>query len=214
MPFPSKPPDVIAGLDRLGIARAIFVGTSRGALIIHVLAAMAPDRIAGAVLNDAGPRIERAGLELIRDTVGRSRRFSGWTEAEEHIAGLYSERFPALSRADLDRMTRATHVERDGVVVSDCDPKLLEAVGTLDLSAELPELWEQFARLRTVPVMAIRGGRSKLFAAETLERMAREHAGLEAVTIEGQAHAPFLETAGLPQRIWDFAQRADPPPKG
>ena len=206
---PVEAKDVIAGLDHLGISRAIFVGTSRGALIVHILAAMALDRIAGAVLNDAGPRIEIAGLELIRDTVGRPKRFASWAEAEEHVAGLYGDGFPALSRADFDRMTHATHVERDGAIVADCDPKLLEAVGQLDLSTDLPELWEQFALLRDVPVMAIRGGNSQLFAATTLGRMGHEHPGLEAITVEGQAHAPFLESAGLPQRIADFAGRLD-----
>lgn len=206
---PIEAADIVAGLDHLAISRAIFVGTSRGALIVHVLAAMAGDRIAGAVLNDAGPRIEKAGLELIRDTVGKPKRFANWPEAEEHVAGLYGAGFPALSRADFDRMTRAIHVERGGVVVPDCDPRLLDTVGALDLSADLPEFWEQFALLRPVPVMAIRGGNSRLFASTTLERMSREHPGLEAITVDGQAHAPLLETSGLPQRIADFARRVD-----
>ena len=209
---PVEAADVIAGLDHLGISRAIIVGTSRGALIVHILAAMALDRIAGAVLNDAGPRIEVAGLELIRDTVGRPKRFASWAEAEEHVTGLYRDGFPALSRADFARMTHAIHVEQDGAIVADCDPKLLEAVGRLDLSATLPELWEQFALLKDVPVMAIRGGNSQLFAATTLDRMGREHPGLESMTVDGQAHAPFLETAGLPNRIADFAKRVDQGP--
>ena len=206
---PIEAADVVAGLDHLGVAHAIFVGTSRGALIVHVLATIAKSRIAGAVLNDAGPRIEKAGLRLIRDTVGKPERHASWAEAERHVARLCSEGFPALSRVDFDRMTHAIHVEQEGAIVADCDPKLLEAVAGMDLSVELPELWEQFALLADVPLLAIRGSNSQLFAATTLARMAREHPDLEAVTIEGQAHAPFLETAGLPQRVADFANRVD-----
>ncbi len=206
---PVEASDIVAGLDHLGIAQAIFVGTSRGALIVHVLAAMANERIAGTVLNDAGPRIETAGLELIRDTVGKPKRFASWAQAEDHVASLYRDDFPALSHVDFDRMTRANHVEQDGVIVADCDPKLLEAVGQLNLSGDLPELWEQFALLKAVPIVTIRGGNSQLFAAATLERMAREHPSFEAITIEGQSHAPFLETGNIPQRIAQFAKRVD-----
>ncbi|WAP69902.1 alpha/beta fold hydrolase [Jiella pelagia] len=60
---PAEAVDTLAGLDHLGISRAVFVGTSRGALVIHLIAAMRLPAIAGAVFNDAGPRLEIEGLE-------------------------------------------------------------------------------------------------------------------------------------------------------
>ena len=46
--------DVTALLDEAGIPRFVAVGTSLGGLMTLVLAATAPQRIAGAVLNDVG----------------------------------------------------------------------------------------------------------------------------------------------------------------
>jgi hypothetical protein len=39
--------------------------------------------------------------------------------------------------------------------------------------------------------------------------MARRHPDCQAVTVEGQGHAPMLETGALPQIISDFISRAD-----
>src|SRR5690606_9832080 len=43
--------DVLALMDKLEIAKAVFIGTSMGGLITMVLATVAPDRIAASVLN-------------------------------------------------------------------------------------------------------------------------------------------------------------------
>ena len=50
--------DVIELLDQLAIPQAIFVGTSLGGLVTMTIAAMAPQRIAAAILNDVGPDLE------------------------------------------------------------------------------------------------------------------------------------------------------------
>ena len=207
--IPVEAADILAGLDHLGIERAIFVGTSRGALIVHVLALTALRRIAGAVLNDAGPRLEVDGLRLIRDTVGRRARFTSWAEAADDLEARHAKTFSALGRPDFERMARATHVERGGGIVADCDPALIEAIGTLDLDKELPELWDAYERLKVVPVLTIRGANSMLLAASTLDRMSRDHPRFAALTVAGQGHAPFLETAGLPERIAAFADTID-----
>ena len=39
--------------------------------------------------------------------------------------------------------------------------------------------------------------------------MARRHPDCEVVTVDGQGHAPMLETGALPQIIRDFISRAE-----
>src|SRR5579864_9020247 len=57
--------DVNHLLDAAGIERYIAVGTSLGGLMTMILAMNAPERIAGAVLNDIGPVLEPEGLARI-----------------------------------------------------------------------------------------------------------------------------------------------------
>ena len=58
-------------LDQLGIADAVFVGTSLGGLCTMLLAASDDERIAGALLNDIGPVIDQAGIDRIGGYVGQ-----------------------------------------------------------------------------------------------------------------------------------------------
>src|SRR5690606_30383098 len=81
--------DVITVCAALGIEHAIFVGTSRGGLILHVLAAIRPDLIAAAVLNDIGPEIESAGLKEIRDYLGRSGTHGSFEDAADTLARIH-----------------------------------------------------------------------------------------------------------------------------
>ena len=67
------PQDVIELLDQLVIPQAIFVGTSLGGLVTMTIAAMDPQRIAAAILNDIGPEIDDAGLDRIKTYVGTRR---------------------------------------------------------------------------------------------------------------------------------------------
>jgi len=49
----------------------------------------------------------------------------------------------------------------------------------------------------------------KLFSVATLGAMQKRHLGMEEITVEGQGHAPFLETGDLPQRIAAFLDQAE-----
>lgn len=200
--------DVMAGLAALAIDRAAFIGTSRGGLIIHVLAAMRPALIAAAVLNDIGPRIEAEGLRLIRNYLADAPRPASFAEAVALQKTANGDAFSALTETDWDRMVRAVHVQEQEPPVPAYDPALLRTLEGVDLDQPLPELWPQFSALASVPVMAIRGRNSRLLSASTLTEMQVLHPGLVAVTVDGQGHAPLLETGDLPERIAGFLAAA------
>ncbi|MGX5849867.1 alpha/beta fold hydrolase [Mesorhizobium sp. PL10] len=201
--------DILAGLAALDIADAAFIGTSRGGLIIHVLGTLRPTVLKAIVLNDIGPVIEAAGLAHIRTYLDPSPRPKSRTEAMEAQSSAHGGDFSALTAADWDRMVSALYRETDQGLVPDFDPKLVETLAGLDLSKPLTGLWPQFDSLMAIPLLAIRGANSKLLSVETFEEMGKRHPGMEAITVEGQGHAPFLETGKLPSAIAAFLDKAE-----
>lgn len=201
--------DILVGLGTLGISRALFIGTSRGGLILHVLAAVKPDVLAAVVLNDIGPVVEIAGLQNIKDYLSKAPRPTSIAEAVTVQKAAHGQAFPALSDADWERMVRAIYKEDGGQLIPDFDPALLTAFSQLDLSKPVPDLWPQFAAFANIPMLAIRGENSPLLSAATLSEMANRHSNFEAITVQGQGHAPFLETGDLPVRIAAFFDRVD-----
>ena len=201
--------DILAGLTALDIAHGAFVGTSRGGLIVMVLAAMRPTALKAVVLNDIGPVADGAGLAQIRSYLERAPKPKSMGDAVAIQRTANGQAFPALTDADWERLVRAIYREEKGGVVADFDPALLNTLKGIDLSKPLPTMWPQFMGLAKVPVLAIRGENSKLLSAETLREMGSRHPRMETVTVKGQGHAPLLETAGLPDRIAAFLAKAD-----
>ncbi|MER9724941.1 MULTISPECIES: alpha/beta hydrolase [unclassified Mesorhizobium] len=202
--------DVLAGLAALNVEEAAFIGTSRGGLIIHVLGALRPAALKAIVLNDIGPVIEAAGLAYIQTYLDPAPKPKSRAEAIDAQRVAHGADFPALTAADWERMVSALYRETDeGLLLPDFDTQLVETVAGLDLSKPLPDLWPQFEALAAIPLLAIRGANSKLLSADTLDEMQKRHSGMEAITVEGQGHAPFLETGNLPGAIAAFLDGAE-----
>jgi pimeloyl-ACP methyl ester carboxylesterase len=201
--------DILAGLAALGIEEAAFIGTSRGGLIIHVLGVMRPAVLRAIVLNDIGPVLEAGGLAHIRSYLERAPKPKTQAEAVGAQRGAHGSDFPDLTEADWERMVAALYRETDEGLLPDFDRKLVETLAGLDLTQKLPDMWPQFEALTAIPLLAIHGANSKLLSAETFEQMRNRHPCVETITVEGQGHAPFLDTGGLPGAIAAFLDRAE-----
>jgi pimeloyl-ACP methyl ester carboxylesterase len=201
--------DIIAGLAALGITQGVFIGTSRGGLIIHILAVTQPSLLKAAVLNDVGPALEAEGLAHIRTYLENAPRPASFAEAAALQRAVHGADFPVLRQPDWDRMARALYRLEDGRPVADFDPQLLNTLQDFVPNRPLPELWPQFETMAGIPLFAIRGANSKLLSASTLAEMARRHPDCQTFTVEDQGHPPFLETASLPDLIRDFIARAE-----
>jgi pimeloyl-ACP methyl ester carboxylesterase len=201
--------DVLAGLAALNIEEAAFIGTSRGGLIIHVLGMMRPAVLKTIVFNDIGPVIEAAGLAHIQSYLERDPTPKTRVQATAAQRGVHGKDFSALAGADWDRMVWALYRETDGGLVPDFDPHLVDTVASLDLTQPLPDLWPQFEALAAIPLLAIRGANSRLLSIDTLQQMREHHSMMETITVEGQGHAPFLDTGSLPNHIAAFLDRAE-----
>jgi pimeloyl-ACP methyl ester carboxylesterase len=195
--------DVLAGLIALGIGHAHFIGTSRGGLIIHLLAGMRPGAMASVTLNDVGPVVGGAGMAQIKLGLNSVPKLSTWAEAERYVSQVNAKAFPALKADDFARMARAIFVEdkKAGTIKPDYDPALLNTLKSFDFDTPLPTLWPQFAGLKSHSLLVLRGENSQLLTAETLEAMHKVAAKMISHTVAGQGHVPLLETSDVPKRL-------------
>ncbi|WP_017959754.1 alpha/beta fold hydrolase [Rhizobium leguminosarum] len=198
--------DVLAACATFGIERAIFVGTSRGGLILHLIAATRPDLLEAVILNDIGPVLEAEGLMLIRDYLNSGRNPADWSEAAYILNENHGASFAALAEEDWREMALALYRDIGGRPVADFDPAIAEALKSIDFSQPLPDLWGQFESLSRLPLMLIRGENTSLLSQETAGEMARRHSRLILHTAEGQGHAPLLHLGNIPATIRAFLE--------
>ncbi|MBX3581376.1 MAG: alpha/beta hydrolase [Rhizobiaceae bacterium] len=201
--------DVLAGLIATGVEKAHFIGTSRGGLIIHRIGVVRPTVFKSIVLNDIGPVIEGEGLAQIRSYLERSPKPSDMADAVAIQKAAHGAAFPTLTDEDWKRFANAIYRDQKGRPVADFDPALLKVLKDFDLDKPIPAIWHLFEALRGFPLLILRGGNSKLLSAATLAEMAHRHPDCLAVTVEGQGHAPLLETGELPQMLAGFFDRAE-----
>ena len=116
--------DVLSVLTALGIARAAFIGTSRGGILSMLLASARPTAIAGCVLNDIGPVIEAKGLMRIKSYVGRLPRPASFHEAADILRRLFGSQFPRWDDDDWVAFARRTFKEAGRRIVPDYDVRL------------------------------------------------------------------------------------------
>ncbi len=197
--------DVLTGLTALGIEHAAFIGTSRGGLLIHVLAAMRPTVMRAVVLNDIGPVIELDGLFQIRGYLGQAPALTSWDEAATVQKALHGKAFPALSDEDWMRHARAIYrQDAKSKIVPDYDPRIAQTLAGLKADAQLPPLWAQFDGLKHLPMMILRGENTRLLSQKTFDEMLARHPGCVGLTVPGQGHSPMLDTGTLPVQIVKF----------
>lgn len=204
--------DVLKLMDALDIARAVFIGTSMGGLIMMVLATMAPERIAASVLNDVGPKLNTSGLSRIASYVGRAKPVATWAEAAEAVravnGGAYPER---LDDEDfwLTFARRTFRQREDGLLEADYDPHIALAFADFDEDAPPPDLSPLFAALAKNPVLSVRGAISDLFGEDTVELMRSLKPDLQSVTVANIGHAPVLDEPEAWDAVLDFLARVE-----
>ena len=183
--------DVQQLLDHLGIAQAVFVGTSLGGLVTMIIAALAPQRIVATILNDVGPDVDPDGITRILSYVGKDVRFADWDEAARTIAGNYGSSFDRYTHEDWVKMAKRNCREENGEIRFDYDMAIAEPFKSAGPTPEV-DLWPLFTALGQKPLLVVRGERSDLLTAETAARMQQIAPGMKLATVAGVGHAPEL----------------------
>ena len=191
--LPAYAADLTKLLDQLGIADAVFVGTSLGGLMTMFLAATHEERIAGALINDIGPDVDRAGLEFIARFLGKDKRYASWDAVAADVADRNRDSFPGWDEAAWLRLAKRIAREDKGEIRFDYDMRLVDNFN-IALDSPVVDAWPLLEGLRGKPVAILRGALSNLFSQETATRMLAE-LGPEAelVTVPGVGHPPTLD---------------------
>jgi pimeloyl-ACP methyl ester carboxylesterase len=200
--------DVIGMLDELGIAQAIFVGTSLGGLVTMVIAATAPQRIRASILNDVGPDVDPAGIERILTYVGKDIKFESWDAAAEAIAANYGASFERFTHDDWVRMAKRNCREDNGEIRFDYDMAIAEPFRTAGPTPQV-DLWPLFQALGQKPLLVVRGAKSDLLTAETAARMQFAAPRMKLALVPGVGHAPELNEPEAVEAIDEFLAHLD-----
>ncbi|WP_324808830.1 alpha/beta hydrolase [Sphingomonas sp. LY29] len=185
--------DVLKLLDQLGIADAVFIGTSLGGLVTMVIAASDQERIAGAMLNDIGPEVMSEGIDRISGYVGMDTQYADWADATRQLAERNRDKFPNWSDAEWERFVRRVcREDENGKVRFDYDMRIAD---NFRIAVEQParDTWSYYKALDGRPVLILRGALTDLLDAEVAERMTREIDDAELVTVPDVGHTPNLE---------------------
>ncbi len=200
--------DMFRLIDHMKLNNIILVGTSMGGLMAMVMAAMKPHLFRGIVLNDVGPEIDPAGLERIKQYVGKGRPVGSWEEAAKRVRQINALAFPDYTQEDWMKFARRSYkLDTNGRPIPAYDNAIALpfAAPTSKLHVlkarvlaflkrlVFGDLWRLFGRLGNIPILSIRGELSDILSAETQQKMAARHPQFFPVTIPNRGHAPMLD---------------------
>lgn len=186
--------------------RVVVIGTSLGGILAASMAVAMPCALAGAVLNDIGPVVERAGISRIIGYIRDERPQPDWEAAARYLR----DTLPFLPADDWDgwlELARGTYREcGDGLLRFDWDPALVKPL--LGTRGDVGELWPLFRALGDRPKLAVRGELSDVLSARTFEQMAERMPGLVRITVPGVGHVPGLKDSATREAIGALLARA------
>ena len=186
--------DVMALLAQEGVERFVAVGTSMGGIMTMLIAQFAPDRIAGAVINDIGPVVDPQGIETIRGYLGKGGSFPTWMHAARSLEDVHGGSHPGFDTNDWIAMAkRSMTLCSNGRIAFDYDMKIADPFNDADENAVPPDLWPGFEALASRPLLLVRGALSTILSAATLAEMQARAPHADVVTVPAAGHAPTLD---------------------
>lgn len=186
--------DVERLLTDLALKKFVAVGTSMGGIMTMIMAPTHRDRLAGVLLNDIGPTIEKEGLDRIKGYVGTGGSHQTWVHAARALAEGQASNYPDYKLDDwLAMAKRLYRLNSSGRIVLDYDMRIAEPFKVPGNEAGV-DMWPVMAAFKDIPTLILRGALSDLMSDATGQRMVRDIGGsAEFVTISRVGHTPTLD---------------------
>lgn len=186
--------DMAALLASIGAGKAVFVGTSLGGLVAMALAAAHPATVGGAVLNDVGPKVAKAGLARIRGYVGKPVAVDTWDAAADYARRINGIALPHYGDEDWRVVARRMFRDEGGRPVLDYDPAVFSPPNRFLVRLMQPLLWAAFRKLaKAGPLLLVHGETTDVIDAGTISRMRGMAPHMRTAAVPGVGHAPMLD---------------------
>jgi len=199
--------DILSLMEELAIPRAVFIGTSMGGIVTMTLAALRPNAVAAAILNDVGPAIAPEGIARILAYTGKDPAVRSWDDAVAYVRRTNSAAFPQFDTSDWQGFAERTFRDRGQGPELDYDPAIATPLRPPSRLTKLAA-WLLFRRLaRGRPTLLIRGALSDIVSADIAGRMKRHAPALELAEVPGVGHAPMLTEPVAVAAIEGFLDR-------
>ncbi|MBW2272884.1 MAG: alpha/beta hydrolase [Deltaproteobacteria bacterium] len=205
--------DLEAVIDALGFERVALVGHSLGGRVAIRYAGRHTDRMAGLVIVDSAPELDRRGTLRIQLDVQDQREpsFASLAEYENTLAHSYPAATPAAIRRMAENGLRRR--DEDGRYVLKMDISLRGRVGELTTAEEIVEherqttelLWRALEDV-ACPTLLVRGAASDILAADVADRMVEEVLSKGRLAVVPQAgHSVMTDNPdGFRQAVCEF----------
>jgi pimeloyl-ACP methyl ester carboxylesterase len=186
--------DVIKLMHDLGIARAVFIGTSMGGVITMLLALRHLNLIAAVILNDIGPAVSQNGLKRIAAYAGNGQAVTSWEAAAAYVKSILESSFPDNTKEDwLKWAYRTFATNPQGKLQLQYDPNIAKPFKKGKIKSSSLILKFAFRRLaRKRPTLLIHGALSDLIEAEQVSAMHAAAPKLQSAKVPRVGHAPML----------------------
>ena len=194
--------DIVRGLDRLGVDKAVVGGTSLGGYVTMAMLRRAPERMAGAIFIDTKASADGEEGKANRARLAEQVLKSGSTEA------LWRAMLPnALGKTTME--SRPDVVERTRGIMRDSRPQ--GVANLLMAMAARPDSHSDIAAAR-IPMLSIRGDEDSIASAADHEAIVAAGHDIRHVTIHGCGHlAPLEAPAQTAKAITDFLDQVQKP---
>jgi pimeloyl-ACP methyl ester carboxylesterase len=183
-----------------GAPEVAWVGTSMGALLGIMAAALPGTPVSRLVVNDAGPVIEPAALARIGQYFGTDPTFATYDEFKAYVRQI-SAPFGPLTDEQWEHLVRTNSRRRtDGRWGVGYDPAIAVPFRAHPAPANLWPLWDAIA----CPTLVLRGAESDLLSHATAHAMSQRGPRARVVEFAGIGHAPMLLARDQVDSVVDF----------
>ncbi len=174
--------DLVALLDRLGVAKAHLVGLSLGGMTVMRVAARNPERVGRIALLCTGAQLPPA-------SAWRERAATVRAEGSAAVAESVVARWFTPGYLDANPSVRAAHVQMIAGTPAEGYAGCCEAIAQLDLREQLSSI--------TAPTLAIAGADDPATPPAKLEEIAEQIPEAELLTVPDAAHLANAEQPGV-----------------